>query len=310
MSIRLLKTLIAVEKYRTFTAAGDAVCISHAAVSQQMKSLEASWQIQLFDRTKRTPELTPTGRALAARARAVVSDYEGLVESVIGDQGVKGELLLGAVPTTLTGLVPLAASRLKQEYPELHVRVVTGLSHELIRMLDRGVFDAAIVSRPGSIQKHHSWHLLAEEPLELLASMETDCDDPMVLLRTRPFIRFSREAVVGEIIESWLEAQGIVVTDSMELESLEAISSMVLSNLGVSIAPRRCVSNMNPLPIKRLALPDDTPSRQLGGLARKDSTKSRMLDEIRRVLSGVVETGEFLPSNLTARLSPTAEANL
>ena len=254
MSIRLLKTLIAVEKYGKFSAAGEAVCVSHAAVSQQMQSLEEKWNVKLFDRTRRTPELTPVGRALVARAREVVFDYESLVDSVMGDHGVKGELLQGAVPTTLTGLVPLAASRLKQEYPELHVRVVPGLSHELIRMLERGRIDAAILSRPNVIQKTHSWNLLAVEPLELLASNDTDSDDPMELLKTNPFIRFSRDAVVGELIETWLEDQGITVTDSMELESLEAISSMVLSNLGVSIVPRRCVLNMNPLPLKRLAL--------------------------------------------------------
>lgn len=301
MSIRLLKTLIAVEKYGKFSAAGEAVCVSHAAVSQQMQSLEQKWKVQLFDRTRRTPELTPVGRALVARAREVVFDYESLVDSVIGYHGIKGELLLGAVPTTLTGLVPLAASRLKQEFPELHVRVVPGLTNELIRMLERGSIDAAILSRPNVIQKIHSWNLLAVEPLELLASKDTDSDDPMELLKTNPFIRFSRDAVVGELIETWFESQGIVVTDSMELESLEAISSMVLSNLGVSIAPRRCVLNMNPLPLKRLALVHNPPSRQLGLLTRKDSTKGLIFDEVLRVLLGAVETGQLLPPHLHTR---------
>ena len=301
MSIRLLKTLIAIEKHGTFSAAGEAVCVSHAAVSQQMKLLEEKWQVQLFDRTRRSPELTPTGRALVARAREVVLDYESLVDSVIGDHDIKGELLLGAVPTTLTGLVPLAASRLKQEYPELHVRVVPGLSNELMRMLERGSIDAAILSRPNVVQKTHSWNLLAVEPLELLASKDTHSDDPMELLKTNPFIRFSRDAVVGELIETWLEGQNMAVTDSMELESLEAISSMVLSNLGVSITPRRCVLNMNPLPLKRLALGKKPPSRQLGLLNRRDSTKTLIVDEVLRVLLGAVETGQFLPPHLQSK---------
>jgi len=299
MSIRLLKTLIAIEKYGTFSAAGEAVYVTHAAVSQQMKTLESQWQVQLFDRTKRTPVLTSNGRALVAGAREVVANYDNLVSSVLGSSGVKGDLLLGAVHTTLTGLVPLAVSNLKQQYPELHVRIVPGLTYELARMLDRGTIDAAIVSHPGNVAKSHAWHQIAIEPLELLASQDTQSDDPLLLLKTTPFIRFSRNAVVGELIASWFEEEGIVVTDIMELESLESISSMVLSNLGVSIAPRRCVQNMNPLPIKRLPLPDNLPPRSLGLLSRKNSTKTQVVDEMHKVLLAAVQIGKLNPPGLS-----------
>ena len=146
MSIRLLKTLVAVADHKTFSAAADAVFITHAAVSQQMRTLEADLGISLFDRSRRTPELTPLGRAVVARARKLVEDYDTLVPSVLGDDGFSGEIVLGAVPTTLTGLTPLSMSILRAKYTDLRVRIHPALTGGLLAGLDRGTVDVGLLS--------------------------------------------------------------------------------------------------------------------------------------------------------------------
>ncbi len=298
MSIRMLKTLIAVAENGTFSAAADEIYVTHAAVSQQMKALEEEWNIGIFDRTKRTPELTPVGRALVAKAREVVNAYDNIVPSIVGDDGLSGNLVLGAVPTTLTGLVPFAISMLKRDYPDLHVFVVPGLTTDLALQVERGTVDAAIVTEPNVLQAVQSWREIAVEPMELLASLETDSDDPIYLLENNPFIRFTRDAVVGGKIENWLRAKQIKVTDSMELVSLESISSMVLCNLGVSIVPKRCVAAANPLPLKRISLGENGCSRTIGLLYRHDTVKVRVLDAVYGKLARAVEIGHCTPETV------------
>ena len=300
MSLRNLRTLIAVADHGTFTAAADAVFVTHAAVSQQMKALEAEWNVVLFDRSKRTPEFTPVGLALVAKAREIVAAYDGILPSVLGDDGFRGELTLGAVPTTLTGLVPFSVALLKNDHAELLVRVVPGLTTDLVSQVERGAVDAAIITRPPAMPRKYTWQEIASEPMELLASPETESDDPVELLQTNPYIRFSRQAVVGAMIERWLQERSIEVADSMELENLEAINSMVFANLGVSIVPKRCVVTPNPLPLKRIALEPDPCVRELGLLARSDNVKLRVLEVLLEKLREAVRVGEFDPLRLSA----------
>ena len=293
MSIRQLRTLLAIQDHGSFSAAAAACHVTHAAVSQQMKALETLWGVALFDRKGRRPELTPTGRALAAKADEIIRAYDGILASVIGDQGFQGEFVLGAVPTTLTGLVPLALSLLRQRHADLRVTIYPGLSRQLMQQLDRGAIDAAIITRPDLLPQGLTCLDIAAEPMQLLAPPQTDSDDPIELLRTRPFIRFDRNAIFGQMVEGWLQKHKITVRDSMELEGLEAISSMVMANLGVSIVPKRCVRNMNPLPVKRLVLSGNPPARQLGLAYRDGTPKLSVIKAGETALLDAVAIGEF-----------------
>ncbi|WP_299962598.1 LysR family transcriptional regulator [uncultured Roseobacter sp.] len=295
MSIRTLRTLIAVHDHKTFSAAADAVYVTHAAVSQQMRALEEKWRVQLFDRSKRTPELTPLGRALVAKARDVVRAYDQMLPSVLDESGLSGDVALGALPTTLTTMVPAAMSMLVATYPRVRLRLFPGLSNQLVSQLERGHLDAAIISRPDLLPAGLQFLEIAEEPLQLLAAREVTSDDPFELLASAPFIRFNRDAVVGYMIESWLQKKGIRVNEVMELDGLEAISSMVFANLGVAIAPRRAVQSTHPLPLKRLSLGPDAPVRRLGLAFPEETARRPVLGKLHQLCRDCVEIGAFGP---------------
>jgi len=289
VSIRRLRTLIAVQDKGSFSAAADAVFISHAAVSQQMKSLEADFQVTLFDRSHRSPKLNHTGQELVAKARILVEDYDRMVKALSGDSTLAGEVSIGALPTTMTGLVPATMTALKARYDQVHVRIVPGLSADLLTQVDRRMLDAAIISEPVYLSGHLQWRHIADEPLVVIAPIETKTDDPVRLLATMPFIRFTRQAWVGHLIDEWLLKNKIKVSESMELDTLEAISSMVFHGLGVSIVPRPSLPSPNPLPLKQLPLQPNPPTRRLGLLSRTDTPQfiliEQVLAEIRHVIS-------------------------
>jgi len=297
MSIRALRTLISIHRHGSFRAAAEAENLTPAAVSQQMRSLEASWRLALFERSLRSPKFTATGLALVEEAAAVVAAYDGLADKVRSGDEVSGELILGAVPTTLTGLVPLALTQLKVSHPSVRVRVVPGLSNQLLLQIERGQIHAAVISRPDLLPKSLSFAKIAAEDLILLAAEGMEKLPVLDLLQSQPFIRFNRDAVVGRQIEGWLQSNGIVVNDVMELEGLEAISSMVAAGLGISIVPNRCIIEDDHSSLKRIPLGDDFPSRLLGLVSRGDSPKANVTKAAKEALLKAVSIGEFKSSS-------------
>ncbi|GMQ77114.1 MAG: LysR family transcriptional regulator [Gammaproteobacteria bacterium] len=293
MSIRRLRTLVAVAEEGTFAGAAQTVFVSQAAVSMQMKSLEQEVGASLFDRKKRPPALNPLGLALVSRAREILHAYDEMLRSVSDTGGVAGELTIGAVPTTMTGLVPKAVSGLRAAYPMLHIKVVPDLSAGLLPQVDRGHLDAAIVSEPQYPISQLRWIPFAAEPLIVLAAMDATHDDPRTLLEESPFIRFNRQAWVGRLIDDWLRKQHIHVREVMELDTLEAISSMVYHGLGISIVPHRCVPSPSPLPLKRIPLAAADHARILGIIMRPDCPNRRLVEVfIEELVHQVREAGQ------------------
>ena len=197
MSIRILRTLMAVADHGTFSAAAEAVNVTHAAVSQQMKALEEDWQVQIFDRSTRTPTFTPSGQAIVDRAREVVQAYDDIVPSVRGEHQFKGTLRLGTIRTSLLGVIPEAVARISQAYPDLRVSLFPNFTGALINDVTHGALDAALIIRPPTLPPHIVWHPVAIEPMGVIVPKGIPTDDPVRLLKERPFIRFSRNAPVG-----------------------------------------------------------------------------------------------------------------
>lgn len=278
MSIRRLRTLVAVAEQGTFAAAAASVFVSQAAVSMQMKALEEELGTPLFDRKKRPPALNPRGLALVPRAREILRAYDDMLRSASDTRGPAGDLTIGAVPTTMTGLTPKAISGLSAAYPLLHIKVVPDLSAGLLPQVDRGQLDAAIVSEPQYPAGALAWTPFATEPLILLAAMDTPEGDPEALLGELPFIRFNRQAWVGRLIDDWLQTRRIHVREVMELDTLEAISTMVFHGLGVGVVPRPCVPSPAPLPLKRIPLDAPDHARVLGVIMRPDCPNRRLVD--------------------------------
>lgn len=236
MSLKALRTLIAIARHGTFARAADAIGLTQSAVSLHIKALEDEFAVQLFDRTRRQPSLTEAGYIVLARAEEVVALYDRIPEALSDEQSLAGRLRLGAIQTALSGPVPDALVLLRRTHPRLRVHVASGLSAGLAQRVAAGELDAAITTEP--VRPHPPdlfWSTLYEDRFWTLAPPEHEGRSLNELLRELPFIRFDAQAWAGRMITHELRRLDVDVREEMALDNPQVIIRMVASGLGVAI---------------------------------------------------------------------------
>lgn len=284
MNIQHLKTLIAIAERGTFVAAAESLNLTQSAVSMQIQALEDGLRTELFDRGKRSPVLNAHGRAVLERAREIVGLYDNLADAISDVDSLAGSLELGAIPTVLTGIAPKALAALQGRHSRIRINLVSGMSGDLLRRVDRGGLDAAIISEPGRVPGDLSWRPFASEGLIVLAPPEAKGEADAAVLSSLPYIRFNRRAWVARPIEEHLRKRGLKLRQVMELDSLEAITVMVNYGLGASIVPEQCVADPFPIPVRRLPFGQPQLHRRLGVVERAAPAKPKLTAALYREL--------------------------
>jgi DNA-binding transcriptional LysR family regulator len=263
MRISYLRTFITIAETGGFMAAADILNRTPSAVSLQMKALEEAFGTDLFDRTKRPPILNRQGRSILSAVRNIVAEYDKLERSIATKDFI-GEFALGAMPTTLTGIVPKALAACQRRFPNLLIRLVDDHSADLVARLMNRQIDAAIIITPPENDTSMRWRPIAREQFIVIAPVDAKATKDSVLLEEYPYIRFNSNAWSGKLIDEHLKRRSLNVHITMELENLQAVATMVYSGLGVSIIPENCVDSGFPLPLKKIPFGNPPITRTIG----------------------------------------------
>lgn len=237
MNLRFLRTMLAISDHPSFITAANSLGLSHSAVSLQVKALEEELQVALVDRSIRTPKLTDTGVALVEYARQILALTEEM-RTLGHDDVLVGQMSIGVVPSALSGLIPPVLARLREAHPKLQVKIRSALSNDLALAVRSHELDLAVVTQPRVLPEGLVVQKIYDEPLDVIVPFSTAAKTDVEALQD-PLIWFNRRTWAGQQIEEQLYARKITVHPVMEIDSIEAIESLVQHGLGVSITPRR-----------------------------------------------------------------------
>jgi DNA-binding transcriptional LysR family regulator len=274
MDTRFLESFVAVVENGSVAEAARLLGVTPAAIAQRIKALENEIGTRLVSRAGRNVRPTEAGAAIFEQARLVVRAAADL--KTLLSKSLAGKLRLGAVATAITGLLPEILTRMGQQYPDIQINIVPGLSSQLHPKVLEGDLHAALINQPSQpISKDCEWEVLREEPLIVLAPASMAHMPPHELLATQPFIRYRRNEC-GRLADDYLRHIGVQPKMMFELDGLDAIALMVERGLGVSLVPDWRTAAEG-LAVARLPVPDQTFTRKIGLFWVRGSPRANLI---------------------------------
>jgi LysR family hydrogen peroxide-inducible transcriptional activator len=293
MNLRDLSYLVALAEYRHFGRAAEASFVSQPTLSTQIRKLEDELGVALVERTPRKVLLTETGREIARRARAVLSQVDEIRSIAQRTRDPEsGTIRLGIFPTLGPYLLPHVIPRLRERFPRLELLLREEKTEQVLHMLREGTLDAGILALPVHDDSLHT-EFLFEEPFLLavpgghpLATkqrlrMEDLAQQDLLLLEDGHCLRDQALEVC--------HMAGAGEKSGFRATSLETLRQMVSANVGITLLPALAVKPpiAQSANVQLVEFEAPAPSRRIAMLWRKSSAMTPFFEALAEVIRDV-----------------------
>jgi LysR family glycine cleavage system transcriptional activator len=112
-------------RLQSFVKAGQELCVTHGAVSRQVKQLESALGIALFERRNRAVFLTPQGHMLLTACQEMLRNLSQSIDDIRAQDKALLPLVLSCEPTiAIRWLVPRLPD-FRAHYPQYEIHLLT-----------------------------------------------------------------------------------------------------------------------------------------------------------------------------------------
>lgn len=278
-----LYTFIKLAECESTTQTALELHMTQPAVSQQLKSLETEYDIQLFNREGRRIILTNEGRQFYLMLKRMITMEQQFAE-MIKQPAVK-TIRFGATLSISEGIMPELLPKMINHWKDIRFELTTQNTKELLRELEEGLIDFALIEGNFNQKKYaHSPIMKAKfsgfcqkgSPYKNFKRLEECISAPLIV----------REKGSGTrtIFESECETYNINVEDflsSHEVDSIPVILNLVKNGAGITFSYDCAMQEgIKKGEIEEIVLENFSLERDFSFVALPDMLKTEKLFEI------------------------------
>lgn len=245
VELRLWRQFIAVAEELHFGRAALRLHMTQPPLTQAIAGLERLLGVRLFDRTKRSVQLTAAGQALLPEARELLARALALpAHARAAAHGESGRLRLAFVSTLGFGLLPQWVRAFRSVYPQIELELIESTGDVQLEGLARGDIDAGFMLHSPGFAPAGLHHLrIVREPLVLALPEQHELAAARTLALGRvldqPLVIFPRRILpsLHDAVFGMYHAAGRTPHIAQEAIQMQTIVNLVSAGLGLAWVP-------------------------------------------------------------------------
>ncbi|KAB1068160.1 LysR family transcriptional regulator [Tamlana haliotis] len=291
LEYRHLIYFLAVADELHFRKAADKLFISQPGLSRQIRQMEESMGVILFDRDNRNVSLTKAGEYLKKELKVNLNALDDILNQAkrIND-GIDGNLNFGYIGSAMENIIPELLVKLRNKHPNIHFRFQEMDNLNQISALQMKEIDIGFV-RIETIPNELNIQPILEDTFSLVLPLKHHLSEQnftgLKQLQDENFIMFDKSyspSYYQKIMEIFKES-GFTPNVSHRTIHSSSIYKLVEHDFGISIVPSSLRTGINEH-VKFIELKDISQRTILSAVWSKNN-RNPMLSKMLEFISGI-----------------------
>ncbi|MBC3776749.1 transcriptional regulator CynR [Pseudomonas sp. SWRI99] len=277
MLLRHLRYLLAVADHGGFTRAAEALHVSQPTLSQQIRQLEETLGVSLFDRTSRTVKPTDAGAAYIECARRVLMELQAGQRALHDVKDLsRGTLRLAMTPTFMAYLVGPLVRDYAAQFPGIHLQIFELSMDDIEAGLADDSLDVAIAFTPVRNADIECIPAFTETLGIMVGRGHPRYDCRSVLtpndIAQLDFALLAPDFITRLSVDEYFRQNGITPKVRIEVNSVSTLLEVVRCSPMATMLPQAIATQDRAL--RRLAVEGEAPQRGAALLRRRNNYHS------------------------------------
>ncbi|MNO26459.1 HTH-type transcriptional activator CmpR [compost metagenome] len=145
MNLENIEAFVYIIHYGSFNKAAEVLYLSQPSVTARIQSLERELNCKLFDRLGKGIQITEEGERFLPYAQQILMTYQKGKLHISHNKSLPEELRIGCTTSVSNYTIPELIPRLKQQFPNIHYRLITGTTDDIITKVVNNEVDIGFV---------------------------------------------------------------------------------------------------------------------------------------------------------------------